>query len=79
MLEEYVAGTELNGIMVVRGGEPTLLTLSDRLRPPGTASAWGGSISIPRRSNRTWWTAPETLRSLPCEHSAFATALRSRS
>ena len=35
MLEEYVAGTELNGIMVVRGGEPTLLTLSDRLRPPG--------------------------------------------
>ena len=35
MLEEYVDGTELNGIMVVRGGEPTLLTLSDRLRPSG--------------------------------------------
>jgi biotin carboxylase len=35
MLEEYVDGVELNGIMVVRGGEPTLLTLSDRLRPPG--------------------------------------------
>jgi biotin carboxylase len=35
MLEEYVDGTELNGIMVVRGGEPRLLTLSDRLRPPG--------------------------------------------
>ncbi len=35
MLEEYVAGIELNGIMVVRDGEPLLLTLSDRLRPPG--------------------------------------------
>jgi biotin carboxylase len=35
MLEEYLVGTELNGIMVVRGGEPMLLTLSDRLRPPG--------------------------------------------
>jgi biotin carboxylase len=35
MLEEYVDGVELNGIMVVRDGEPTLLTLSDRLRPPG--------------------------------------------
>lgn len=35
MLEEYVDGIELNGIIVVRGGEPTLLTLSDRLRPPG--------------------------------------------
>jgi biotin carboxylase len=35
MLEEYVDGTELNGIIVVRDGVPLLLTLSDRLRPPG--------------------------------------------
>ena len=35
MLEEFVDGIELNGIMVVRKGEPLLLTLSDRLRPPG--------------------------------------------
>jgi biotin carboxylase len=35
MLEEYVDGVELNGIIVVRGGEPVLVTLSDRLRPPG--------------------------------------------
>jgi biotin carboxylase len=35
MLEEYVDGVELNGIMVVRDGEPTLVTLSDRLRPAG--------------------------------------------
>jgi biotin carboxylase len=35
ILEEFVDGVELNGIVVVRGGEPLLLTLSDRLRPPG--------------------------------------------
>ena len=33
MLEEYVDGIELNGIIVVRDGRPTLVTLSDRLRP----------------------------------------------
>ena len=41
MLEEYIDGTELNGIMVVRSGEPTLLTLSDRLRPPGAGFGVG--------------------------------------
>jgi biotin carboxylase len=35
VLEEFVDGIELNGIVVVRNGEPLLLTLSDRLRPPG--------------------------------------------
>ena len=35
ILEEFVDGTELNGIVVTRGGEGILLTLSDRLRPPG--------------------------------------------
>jgi biotin carboxylase len=35
MLEEYVDGIELNGIIVVRDGQPTLVTLSDRLRPAG--------------------------------------------
>jgi biotin carboxylase len=35
MLEEFLEGTELNGIFVARGGEPRLVTLSDRLRPPG--------------------------------------------
>jgi biotin carboxylase len=35
ILEEFVDGIELNGIVVVRDGEPLLLTLSDRLRPPG--------------------------------------------
>jgi biotin carboxylase len=35
IVEEFVDGVEMNGIVVVREGEPALLTLSDRLRPPG--------------------------------------------
>jgi biotin carboxylase len=35
IVEEFVDGVEMNGIAVARGGEPVLLTLSDRLRPPG--------------------------------------------
>jgi biotin carboxylase len=35
LVEEFVDGTELNGIVVARAGVPALVTLSDRLRPPG--------------------------------------------
>jgi biotin carboxylase len=35
ILEEFVDGTEMNGIVIARGGEQILLTLSDRMRPPG--------------------------------------------
>jgi biotin carboxylase len=35
ILERYVDGSELNAIVVVRRGDPQLITLSDRLRPPG--------------------------------------------
>ena len=35
LLEAFVPGIELNGIVVARGGEPAVITLSDRLRPPG--------------------------------------------
>jgi len=35
MVEAFVDGTEMNGIVIARGGEAALLTLSDRLRPPG--------------------------------------------
>jgi len=35
ILEEFVDGTEMNGIVIARDGEAILLTLSDRLRPPG--------------------------------------------
>lgn len=35
ILEGFVEGTEMNGIVVVRGGKASLVSLSDRLRPPG--------------------------------------------
>lgn len=35
ILESYHGGTEVNGLLVVRDGEPTVVTLSDRRRPPG--------------------------------------------
>ena len=35
ILEEFVDGVEMNGIVIARDGEPALVTLSDRLRPPG--------------------------------------------
>jgi len=35
VLEEYVEGVELNGIVVVQDGEVLSVTLCDRLRPPG--------------------------------------------
>ncbi len=35
ILEAFVDGIELNGIVIARSGEPALVTLSDRLRPPG--------------------------------------------
>ena len=35
ILEGFVDGIELNGIVIARDGEPALVTLSDRLRPPG--------------------------------------------
>jgi biotin carboxylase len=39
IVEQFVDGHELNAILVVRGGEPELITLSDRIRPPGPG--WG--------------------------------------
>jgi biotin carboxylase len=35
ILEQYVEGIEMNGIVIARDGESIPLTLSDRLRPPG--------------------------------------------
>jgi biotin carboxylase len=35
ILESYHEGMEVNGLLVLRGGEPTVVTLSDRRRPPG--------------------------------------------
>ena len=41
ILEEFVDGIELNGIVVARNGETIPLTLSDRLRPPGVGFGVG--------------------------------------
>jgi biotin carboxylase len=41
IVERYVEGSELNGIVVARHGQPRLITLSDRLRPPGQGFAVG--------------------------------------
>jgi biotin carboxylase len=35
ILEQFVEGIEMNGIVIARDGETIPLTLSDRLRPPG--------------------------------------------
>ena len=47
ILERYVEGTELNGIAVVCDGEPHLITLSDRLRPPGRGFGVGWAHLYP--------------------------------
>jgi biotin carboxylase len=41
ILEGFVDGIELNGIVIARDGEPSLITLSDRLRPPGVGFGVG--------------------------------------
>jgi biotin carboxylase len=41
ILEGFVEGIEMNGIVVVRGGDARLVTLSDRLRPPGVGFGVG--------------------------------------
>jgi len=41
ILEEFVDGTEMNGIVIARNGNVLPLTLSDRLRPPGVGFGVG--------------------------------------
>jgi biotin carboxylase len=41
VVEEFVDGLELNGLAVARRGDVRLLTLSDRLRPPGVGFGVG--------------------------------------
>jgi biotin carboxylase len=47
IVEGFHDGLELNGIAVARGGEVTLLTLSDRLRPPGIGFGVGWAHVYP--------------------------------
>jgi biotin carboxylase len=41
ILEQFVDGLEMNGIVVARNGNPEVLSLSDRLRPPGVGFGVG--------------------------------------
>ena len=41
ILEGFVEGTEMNGIVVVRNGDARIVTLSDRLRPDGVGFGVG--------------------------------------
>jgi len=47
ILEQYIEGHELNGIAVARGGEISMLTLSDRLRPSGRGFGVGWAHVFP--------------------------------
>ena len=47
ILEGFHDGLELNGIVIARGGEAVLLTLSDRLRPPGIGFGVGWTHVYP--------------------------------
>lgn len=49
IVEEFVDGLELNGLVVTRGGEPYPLLLSDRLRPPGAGFGVGWIHSYPSK------------------------------
>jgi biotin carboxylase len=69
LLEEFVDGVELNGIVIARGGEPALITLSDRLRPPGIGFGVGWihvyPPSIPpEQLRRAGQVAVESVRAL---------------
>jgi len=60
ILEQYIEGIEMNGIVVARSGDGIPLTLSDRLRPPGVgfgvgwihvypATTWGEQLAESER------------------------------
>jgi biotin carboxylase len=60
IVESFTQGTEMNGIVIARGGRTQLVTLSDRLRPPGIgfgvgwihlypASIYGDQLALAER------------------------------
>jgi biotin carboxylase len=51
IVEEFVEGTEMNSMAVVRDGEVIPLTLSDRHRPPGAGFAVGWIHAYPAALN----------------------------
>jgi biotin carboxylase len=61
IVERYVEGSELNGIVIVRRGQPRLVTLSDRLRPPGRGFGVGWIHLYPSRLSASALAAAETV------------------
>jgi biotin carboxylase len=72
ILEEFVAGTEMNGIVVSRTGEQILLTLSDRMRPPGVGFGVGWIHVYPPTISPEQLSASEQI----AERTAHALGLR---
>ena len=59
IMAEFVDGTEMNSMAVVRDGEVTHLTLSDRHRPPGPGFAVGWIHAYPAQLNGNGTAAAE--------------------
>jgi biotin carboxylase len=61
VVEEYHDGLELNGIAVVRDGETSVVTLSDRLRPPGAGFGVGWAHVYPASIGAGVWREAERV------------------
>jgi biotin carboxylase len=61
ILEQFVEGTEMNAMAVVRDGEVTQLTLSDRHRPPGIGFAVGWIHAYPAALNGSGTAEAQSL------------------
>ena len=67
IVEEFVDGTEMNAMAVVRDGVVTQLTLSDRHRPPGPGFAVGWIHAYPAALDAAGTTEAERLVELTTE------------
>jgi biotin carboxylase len=61
IVEEFVDGTEMNAMAIVRDGDVTQLTLSDRHRPPGEGFAVGWIHAYPAALDADGTAEAETL------------------
>jgi biotin carboxylase len=82
MFEEFVPGMELNVLLAVRDCRPTVLTVSDRLRPAGRGFGVGWIHSFPSsltraEQDRVGAVAEAAVRALGLRHGiAFAQLIR---
>jgi biotin carboxylase len=67
IVEEFVDGTEMNAMAVVRDGAVTQLTLSDRHRPPGPGFAVGWIHAYPAALDEAGTAEAERLVELTTE------------